>query len=111
MNGYLTQFRAIYENWYEPEYAGASADLYWRSLLALAALLVIATGCYGANLYFSVLSDISNMDGQAARSAPPPELDQERAQLDSAISEYAARQTRFQALRAGPIESMTDPGQ
>jgi hypothetical protein len=106
----LARLRTICEHRYEPEYARAFADLYWRSLLALACVVTAGTCAYCTSLFLGVLPQ-SGPETSAAATAIPAGSNFNRAQLDAALSDFAARQAEFKNLQAGAIPPLPDPSQ
>ena len=104
----ITRLRRTYEHRYEPEYARAFANLYWRSLLSLACIVVVGTFAYCAIVFFGALPQ-SSTDTPAVTSSIPAGANLNRAELESTLNGFAARQASFNALKTDPTPSVTDP--
>ncbi len=106
----LMHFRATFEHRYDPEYVRAFADLYWRSLLLAACVVVAGAAIYGAIFFFDALPS-SNTDTSATAPIISGGSNLDRAQLDATLNGFAARQEKFKSLQTGAIPPEPDPSQ
>ena len=106
----LGRLQTIYMHRYEPEYAHAFADLYWRSLLILACVVIAGACAYGAIEFFGALPQ-SDANASAATSGISGGSNLDRTELDATLSGFAAREARFKSLQAGAIPPVVDPSQ
>ena len=96
--------RDIYAKRHDPEGARAFAVVYWRVLLAMAFLILVASITYGEWDLYGVLHDL----GEApASTLPPAALDQ--ASLNAAVTGFQARAGAYDALRAHSAGTFSDP--
>ena len=104
----FARLRATSENRYEPEYARAFANLYWRALLALACIVIVGAGVYGTVVFLGALS---RPDAGATTAGPgiPAGSNLNRPQLDAILQGFAARQETFKSLQSGSVPSVQDP--
>jgi hypothetical protein len=102
------RIQAIYVHRYEPEYARAFADLYWRALLTLACIVVAGAGAYSAVEFFGALptSDANSIVATTDISGGPS-LD--LVKLEATLNGFAARQATFKSLQSGAIPPIGDP--
>ena len=104
---FIRQLRALYENRYEPEYAHAFADIYWRTLLVVACIVVLGVGGFGAYTFFSALSQLNSTT--ATQSAIPTNAPIDQGKIETVEQSFAARLSDFAALQAGPVTAVPDP--
>ena len=106
--GPLARIRTVYTNRYEPEYMHSFADLYWRTLLSLACIVVAVACVYGAMQFFDALSQLSS---SAPVSSPGPQSSAglDKKQLDATLNGFAARADVFKNLQSGSVPKITDP--
>jgi hypothetical protein len=108
-NTLFSRIRTVYANRSEPEYAHAFADLYWRTLLSLACIVVIGACVYGALLFSSVLSELAASSPVRASATAAPPFDMTK--LNTVLSRFAARQSAFESLQSATAPTVTDPSQ
>ena len=106
----ITRLHLTYVRRHEPEYSRAFADLYWRSLLVIACIIIVGVCAYSAAVFITALPQV-NPDTAAAVSTISVKLNLNRTQLDATLSGFTARQTKFQTLQTSPIPPLIDPSQ
>jgi len=94
----------IFANRYEPEGARIFARIYWRTLLALTFLILVASIVYGEWDFYTTLHDLENLP---TAPLPAPLLD--RTSLDATLADFQTRQQQYQSLSAGAGAQVADP--
>ena len=110
----LAHIKKIWINRSEPEYVPAFAGLYWRTLLFVAVIIIIAVSAYSVILFSSVLSELNSSTSQTSATstaAVPATLKLNPVLLQSTIETFAARQARFETMQHAPILPVSDPSQ
>lgn len=103
-NNIFTRIRDLYANRAEPEGARVLATYYWRALLIAAFVTLALSIAYGERSLFRILRDLGT-----APEATLPAAPFDRASLDAVISTLQERQQTYDALKAGPRKTLTDP--
>jgi hypothetical protein len=97
------RLKRAYEYRQEPEEMHVIIEVFWRSLLSLAVLLVVFALWYGFSQLLGVLDD--SHEGAGAKVVGLP-LD--KTQLEAAVQALEARQVETQTLTTSPI-NLPDP--
>ena len=105
--GITKRLRMIYEHRRDPEFSRPYADLYWRSLLVLACIVLVAAGIYSATTFFGVLAVVSSVNPQGATNKAQEVFDAKK--LSKTLNGFAMRQTDFQILEKTPVPALSDP--
>ena len=106
----FTRLRATFAHRYEPEYARAFADLYWRSLLVLACIIIAGVCAYSAIVFFGAIPQSSSSTASAI-STISGGSNFNRVRLNATLNGFAARRTTFKDMQTGTIPPMPDPSQ
>ncbi len=88
----------------DPEGARVLAVVYWRTLLAIAFLIVVLSITYGEWTLYGILHDSG---GTSSTRVPPPALDQ--ASINAALTTFRQRASTYNALRAHSSGTFSDP--
>lgn len=86
----------MYAGRHQPENLRRLTDLYWRTLLSLALVVVVGVFTYGILTLNRVLDALG--DAYSVAPTPAPALD--RAKLNTTVDGFEARGARFEALKA-----------
>ena len=100
---YSIRIKETFSYLHEPEYASRFARVYWRGLLACAAVLIVLFSMYGIRQVV-LLSEIANTTSEAI-NAPPPF---DRGKLETVLAGFGARDARYEILKRSP-PNMSDP--
>lgn len=95
----LKRMRALYETRLAPERLRPLAEMYWRFLLVVALLSIIAILMFGVLEFVAVLEDLGSAQS-AGSSASPVALD--RSKLESTLTAYQAREAEYQSIQESP---------
>lgn len=101
------QFPRIREAWdyrSDPDSARVLATIFWRALLVVAAIALIATLWFG----FLELGAAAQAENFAATSSPPPPPFNP-AQLQATLAALSARQSEYQSLASSSPPAVADP--
>lgn len=101
----LSRLRSVWRNRNEPEYAREFADVYWRTLLAAAAIVLFAAGVYAIPFFFSTLSQL----GTSVPKAVIPASAINDQKLQATIAGLSGREQAFQSLEARGASAIADP--
>jgi hypothetical protein len=101
----LIRLRDIYANRREPESLRAFADIYWRTVIVCAFVLVVLAIAYGTWDLSQVLSDL----GQTPDTTPAPTSALSRSVLKSTVQVFDARQGQFDEFKVNPPAPVPDP--
>ncbi len=95
----------VYAGRHQPENLRRLTDLYWRALLVLAFVAVVAVFTYGILTLNRVLVAL----GGAYSTAPTPAPALDRSTLNTTIAAFDARNARFEALKGRAPDLPSDP--
>ena len=102
----LQNVRVAYANRHEPECARMLANMYWKLLLVLAALIGVAAISYGlwqtVSVVDGVAEEVSPIAGRAASSL----LD--TAKLEIILENFSERGEQYTVLQNNPVQ-IADP--
>lgn len=90
---------------YEPEHIRSLADLYWRTLLVTAFVVLVFVFLYST---WGLLRVLNNLSATLDTSAPPPPA-LNRSLLNATVRAFEDRKTRFEELKANPPAPVKDP--
>lgn len=90
---------------HEPEGMRVLSDIYWRTLLSIATLLVLSALVYGVWGLLRVLDDLNSVVRVSA--PPPPAIN--RGVLNATMEGFETRSTQFELLKTKPGEIIHDP--
>lgn len=94
-----------YAGRHQPENLRRLTDLYWRTVLALAFVVVVAVFTYGILTLNRVLAEL----GEAYSTAPTPAPALDRTKLNTTMRALDARNARFDVLETRAIDLPPDP--
>lgn len=101
----LARMRNTYANRHEPESLRTFVDIYWRTVLAIAFLIVVLVVAYGIWNLSRILGDL----GRAPEITTPPTPVLSRAVLNATMQAFDTRQTRFDSFKVNPPAAVPDP--
>lgn len=96
--------RRMYAYRREPENMRALSDVYWRTLVVVAALVVLCAILYGVTQLVGVMGYAQ--EGNAATPVSAAGIN--RTQLEATLSAFSARQENYDALASTSV-SAVDP--
>lgn len=97
--------RDLYAARYEPEGVRMLADIYWRSLLSVASLVIVCALAWGIVDLLGVLDTLA----AAPDTSPTPPAAFNRVTLKNLVQGFQARQAEFETLGTTPLPRVTDP--
>jgi len=95
----------LYSSRQEPAGIRALAELYWRTLLVCAALVVVLALVWGLWQLFAVFAVLSSVPD----TSPLPPAVLNRAKLQGIVQEFGARESEYQTLQSNPPAALPDP--
>ncbi|MDO8514406.1 MAG: hypothetical protein Q7S50_02585 [bacterium] len=97
--------RDAYAVGHEPEGRRLLSDIYWRTILVAALLILVCVFLYGTWVLMRVLDDLG---ATADVSAPPPPA-LSRAMLKEMVQGFEMRQSQFETMKKSPPAAIPDP--
>ena len=105
LNDIPTRMHDAYAARFEPEGQRSLAYLYWRSLLAIAGVLLVLAVAWGLwNLF-----DVFTLIASEPDTSPLPKAALDRGALLNVVQGFEARQTQWNELTGSPAPSIPDP--
>jgi hypothetical protein len=101
----MSQLSELYAARHEPENLQPIAETYWRGLLIFAVCTIVGIVLFSVWEFSSVMSVLSDTDGGSAQTTSPID----RKQLDTTLSEYAARKTNFEFVKSNASSTVAEP--
>ena len=101
----FNRLRALYRARYEPENLRPLADMYWRSMLALALFSIVGVIVFGLWQFVAVVENLSAAQSGSTSASP---VVFNRTKLESVLRAYDARQAQYDAS-ASSAATVTDP--
>ena len=89
----------------EPDHVRRLADMFWRTLLGAAFLVLVLVFLYSTWSLARILEDLSI--GLDTKGSPTPAIS--RAEISATISAFEVRKTRFEALKTNSVADVKDP--
>ncbi|MBI5457572.1 hypothetical protein HY971_02505 [Candidatus Kaiserbacteria bacterium] len=90
---------------YEPEYTRSLADLYWRTLIVSAFVVLVLVFLYSTWVLLRILNDLGGSPDTSV--LPAPMLN--RTELNATVRAFEERKAQFDALKANPPAVVKDP--
>ena len=90
---------------YEPEHTRLLANLYWRTIIISAFVILVIVFLYSTWVLLPVLNDI----GSPVETSTLPRPALNRAELTATVRAFEERKAQFEALKANPPAAIKDP--
>jgi len=91
------KLRDAYANRYQPEGVRVLVFFYWRTLIVLSALLIVASVTYG---FLQLVSEPSTESGTSVVGNTAPPLD--KGKLEATLKSFEDRQAEYENLKNNP---------
>ena len=104
-NSSFTRLKEAYSDLVEPEFMEEFADIYWRALIMLSCLAIVAILIYGALRLMDVQATLTTASSGESQSSSK-DLDSDA--LQSAVDGFNARAQNFLSTAAGS-STIPDP--
>lgn len=98
-------WRDLYAARNEPENIRPLAELYWRALIGIGLILIVAVIAWGILVFVSVITSLGTA---ATPSSQTPPILLDRNKLQTTILSFQTRATAFEAAQTTPA-SAADP--
>ena len=89
----------------EPDHVRRLADMFWRTLLGAAFVVLVLVFLYSTWSLARILEDLSI--GLDTKGSPPPAIS--RAELNATIHAFDERKAQFEALKTNSVADVKDP--
>ena len=99
------RMRDLYDARFEPEGVRVLADIYWRTLLSFAVLVILLALLWGLWTLWGVFDVLA----QAPDTSPLPPASLNRAALQGIVQGFNTRQAQFNNLQSNPPAAVPDP--
>lgn len=92
----LSDIRRLYAARHEPENISLLAAVYWRTLLFLMVVLLVATVSFGVTRFSAAIEQLGVVSTAASETLPPV---LSRTELQHTLRAYEERSAAYEALR------------